>query len=208
MPARRSKAAKAADSPARWSAITRRLADINERCISLAADPGKYFLVSRKAFFGARACEGVCPIRQHTLKFAEELTRSVSRSRGISLPTTQCSASCTILERLAQRLQQPMRIAIVGETNSGKTSLANALIGQDVLITDLLRNTRANDPGQACRLAHACPHRSRTATAQLVTEKRLKAMQDGSIYSLELGLPRTRLLEFEIIDNPGFSARA
>jgi signal recognition particle receptor subunit beta len=38
--ARRSKAAKGADSAARWGAITRRLADINRRCISLAADPG------------------------------------------------------------------------------------------------------------------------------------------------------------------------
>ncbi|NJO21668.1 MAG: hypothetical protein HC868_00360 [Sphingomonadales bacterium] len=37
---RRSQAAKAADNPARWSATTRRLADINERCISLATDPG------------------------------------------------------------------------------------------------------------------------------------------------------------------------
>jgi hypothetical protein len=36
---RRSQAAKSADSPATWSATTRRLADINERCISLATDP-------------------------------------------------------------------------------------------------------------------------------------------------------------------------
>jgi tRNA U34 5-carboxymethylaminomethyl modifying GTPase MnmE/TrmE len=111
-----------------------------------------------------------------------------------------------VLEELEQRLRQPLRIAIVGEANSGKTSLANALIGHDVLVTDLLRNTRAT-----ILVKYADPSTLYFIDAdgkrEAITESSFEAAQSGQAYALELGFPSDRLRAFEILDNPGLSAR-
>lgn len=145
--------------------------------------------------------------RTATLQFAEELgaVRAQIARDIASNGTTQ--RVLRALEDLEQRLRQPLRIAIVGEANSGKTSLANMLIGQDVLVTDLLRNTRAtilvkHAQSSALYLVDA------DGTREAITEQSFEAIRRGQAYSLELELPADRLREFEIMDNPGLSAQA
>lgn len=110
-----------------------------------------------------------------------------------------------LLEELERRLRKPLRLAIVGDGNSGKTSLANALIGRNVLVTDLLRNTRASilvkhAAAPALYIIHADGNR------EAVTERSFEAVKMGQAYSLELCLPSDRLRDLEIMDNPGWSA--
>jgi GTPase Era involved in 16S rRNA processing len=145
--------------------------------------------------------------RAAILQFAEELGTIREQIARVITPDDTVQRIFRILEELGQRLRQSLRIAIVGEANSGKTSLANALIGEEVLITDLLRNTRASilvrhAETPALYLLDADGNR------EAVTEKSLETVQKGRAYSLELGIPSDRLRDVDIMDNPGLSAHA
>ncbi len=148
-------------------------------------------------------CKGMSE-RAAISQFLEELGTIRDQIARDITPNDTVRRVLQILEELGQRLRQALRIAIVGEANSGKTSLANALIGEDVLVTDLLRNTRAS-----ILIRHAeAPALYLVAaddTREAVTEKSLEAVRKGRTYSLELGLPSDRLRNIEIMDNPGLS---
>jgi hypothetical protein len=112
------------------------------------------------------------------------------------------SASAKFLGRMKHRLSRPPRIAIVGEANTGKTSVANLLLGQELLITDIVNNTRA-----PILIRYA--ERTTLAAIQIggirrpLSHDNLKSLRQGAFVSLEIGLPLGALKRFEIIDTPG-----
>src|SRR3977135_3011218 len=46
------------------------------------------------------------------------------------------------LERIGRRLNQPIRIALAGTLKAGKSTLVNALVGEDIAPTDATEATR------------------------------------------------------------------
>lgn len=46
------------------------------------------------------------------------------------------------LRRIAARLDEPIRVAIAGTLNAGKSTLVNALVGEDIAPTDATEATR------------------------------------------------------------------
>src|SRR5580700_8495979 len=46
------------------------------------------------------------------------------------------------LEGLERRLREPVRVAVVGKVNSGKSTMVNALLGQRIAPTDVSECTR------------------------------------------------------------------
>ena len=133
----------------------------------------------------------------------------VDRLRSISGEISErCAGSETgaraahLLDRLSRRLARPPRIAILGEVNSGKTSLSNALLGTELLSTDVIHNTRAPVLVRHAEEPHVRLRRNGEAGPgmDLGTAHPARLSPDTFI---EVGVPIDILRDFEIIDTPG-----
>lgn len=100
-------------------------------------------------------------------------------------------------ESVREIARRPVRIAILGECNSGKTTLANRLIGSDVLPTSVVSNT----PYDVWVRHDLTPsvHASGADGARFDCT-RDASMRPDHIRGLEIGLPFQVLRDIEIID--------
>jgi len=120
-------------------------------------------------------------------------------------------ATARIAELSAERAR-PVRVAIVGEFNAGKSTFINALMGADVAPTGVLPTTATLHhlryaPDPIARIALQPGH---TPVERIVpvSELRatLKSMAHTAIRRVEIQLPLPSLTRVEIIDTPGFNA--
>lgn len=124
-------------------------------------------------------------------------------------PTVMSEAWSASIGRLAKRLHHRLsrapRIAVMGEVNSGKSTLINALIGAPVVPTSFEANT-----GLPIRVFHAelpslvveRADRSRIEITADQPDPRIMA----AACVLHVGLPLPRLTAFELIDTPGLQS--
>lgn len=113
------------------------------------------------------------------------------------------------------RLDQPLRVALAGRVKAGKSTLINALIGDDVAATDAGECTRVvawYEAGPTYRV-EAVPHRgSRYALGFRRVEGRLEVdLADGGldeISHLVVEVPASPLNSMTLIDTPGVSSLA
>ncbi|MDX2205373.1 MAG: dynamin family protein [Hyphomicrobiaceae bacterium] len=104
------------------------------------------------------------------------------------------------LKRMEQRLARPVRVAILGEFNAGKSTLANVLAGIDSLPTAVVSATR-----YPTLLIHKrtpevwAVHFDGRREALRVD----KPVQSRSIARLEVGLPLPWLDNVQLLDLPG-----
>jgi hypothetical protein len=118
-------------------------------------------------------------------------------------PGSKLFPAVRALRRTQQRLARPLRLAICGESNSGKSSLANLLGRIESLPTAAISNTRiptltyyAHEP--QIWVVHGAPGQRTRLRADPRALPR-------SIFRLEVGLPSPRLRMVEILDCPGLS---
>jgi hypothetical protein len=113
------------------------------------------------------------------------------------------SPAIRALSRTAQRLDRPLRVAILGEINAGKSSLANLLAGVDrsLLPTAIISNTLiptllyyADEP--EIWIEHFSGRRERLGGGS--------SLPEGPIFRIDVGLPSRRLRRMQILDLPGF----
>jgi hypothetical protein len=154
---------------------------------------------------GVRGLDGIAdPLtepHQRTLEFIAELRQARRRlesgpSARVLLPTIRA------FRRIEDQLDHPLRVALVGEFNSGKSTLANLLARTESLPTAVVSNTRI--PTLLCYAREPTiwvldEHGSRVA---------LRADQrdlPASIVRLQVGLPTQRLRRMQLLDLPGFA---
>jgi small GTP-binding protein len=113
---------------------------------------------------------------------------------------------------LAAERSRPVRLAIVGEFNAGKSTFINALIGADVAPTGVLPTTAtlhhlrwAPDPFAKIVFAPGVEPRERiVALGDL--RAALRGIDPATVQRVELRLPLASLVSVEILDTPGFNA--
>jgi small GTP-binding protein len=113
---------------------------------------------------------------------------------------------------LAAERARPLRVAIVGEFNAGKSTFINALIGADVAPTGVLPTTAtlhhlrwAPDPIARIFfvLGHDPPERIVPLGGLRAT---LQSLDGEQVRRVEILLPLAFLMRVEILDTPGFNA--
>lgn len=140
----------------------------------------------------------------NTNELSAELFASQRRLQTWSEGTFLAGTIARLVGRVGSRLSRPPRIVLLGEFNSGKSTLANVLLGAGVLPTSIHSNTRvpillrwADEP----QLEVECAGHGRKPVS-------IEAIHDvtrGNARLLHLGLPLPQLKTFELIDTPGFA---
>lgn len=114
-------------------------------------------------------------------------------------------------ESIAVEAERPLRVAIMGEFNAGKSTFVNALLGAEIAPTGVLPTTAtlhhvtfSPDPFARIQVQRAPervvpPERLRAALAEVQRD-------DGVIERVTVGYPLERLRHLELIDTPGFNA--
>ena len=108
------------------------------------------------------------------------------------------------LARMEAVLARPPRVVILGEVNSGKTSVADLLLGVGLLPSSVVANTRL--PVLIRYAETTTLHAIGGDTRRLLTNEDLDTLPASvELKALEIGLPSERLTEFEILDTPALS---
>ena len=111
------------------------------------------------------------------------------------------AAIISSLAVLDESLMRPPSLVLVGERNVGKSSIANCLLGRQLLPTSIIENTPT-----PILLRHAPTLQIALVMEQerrVVDSSQLDAIVSGNYDSLEIGLPAERLRSLEILDTPG-----
>lgn len=137
-------------------------------------------------------------------ELSAELLASQHRLASWSDGTSLAANIARLVGRVGTRLSRPPRVVLLGEFNSGKSTLANVLLGSGVLPTSIHANTRvpiliryAETPTLEVEFSGGMRHAISMTAAQDVSR--------GSARMLHLGLPLVQLKTFELIDTPGFA---
>ena len=120
------------------------------------------------------------------------------------------------LDRIAGRLNQPIRIALAGTLKAGKSTLVNALVGEAIAPTDATEATRIvtwfrHGPIPKVTANHVGGRRSNVPIARGLNNWagltfEFGSLDAGDVADLDVEWPAAELINATIIDTPGTSS--
>lgn len=109
------------------------------------------------------------------------------------------------LIRAHDRLSKPPRLLLLGEFNSGKSLLANLLIGESIVPTSIAPNSRF-----PIRFHYAARSTLGAVVAGRTQQdfawSKLDQLSRLPLERIDVGLPIERLRKFEVVDTPGINS--
>jgi hypothetical protein len=136
---------------------------------------------------------------------ARKLLARMKNARGqlsaARLPDEAVAFCIAGLSRMEGVLARPPRVAILGEFNAGKTSVADLLLGAGLLPASVVANTRLP---VLLRYAQTTCLFALTDSGRraLTNAARDELPGDLEFRGIEIGLPSERLMDFQILDTP------
>jgi replication fork clamp-binding protein CrfC len=119
------------------------------------------------------------------------------------------------LDRIGRRLNQPIRIALAGTLKAGKSTLVNALVGEDIAPTDATEATRIvtwfrHGPTPKVTANHRGGRRANVPIARDPHDRGLTfsfaGLNPEDVVDLDVEWPAAELVDTTIIDTPGTSS--
>jgi small GTP-binding protein len=157
-----------------------------------------------------RAARALAPVNAQA-----DWPKLLSRLDALARSLADLSSVAAIADLAAERAR-PVRLAIVGEFNAGKSTFINALIGADVAPTGVLPTTATLHhlrwaPDPIARIEFAPRHEPPERIVPLPELRATLASLDAStiaqdVARVELHMPLPFLVRVEILDTPGFNA--
>lgn len=134
------------------------------------------------------------------------IASALATLEGIKAEASPALPLCTqSLSRLHASLTAPSRVAIMGESNCGKTSVANRILGEPLLPTSAIANTRV--PVHARYDAVPRVHAETTTTSfEIDPDATPEIAATDRLRKLIINVPLERLREFELMDTPASRA--
>jgi len=145
-----------------------------------------------------------------TSELLQEAVDLVRAARALYQADAQASA---LLVDLENRLQEPLRVAIAGIVKAGKSTLLNALLGEQIAPTDAGECTRVvtwyrygDTPSITLRLHDAPPRRMpiRRLDGKLVLD--LGGLAPTDVERIDISWPISALKDVLLIDTPGIAS--
>ncbi|BBX27927.1 dynamin-like GTPase family protein [Mycolicibacterium alvei] len=119
------------------------------------------------------------------------------------------------LDRIGRRLNQPIRIALAGTLKAGKSTLVNALVGEDIAPTDATEATRIvtwfrHGPTPKVTANYRGGRRGNVPIARDPHDRGLTfsfaGLNPEDVVDLDVEWPAAELIDTTIIDTPGTSS--
>jgi replication fork clamp-binding protein CrfC len=119
------------------------------------------------------------------------------------------------LDAIGRRLNQPIRIALAGTLKAGKSTLVNALVGEDIAPTDATEATRIvtwfrNGATPKVTANHRGGRRTNVPIARDPDQRGLTfdfaTLDPEDVIDLDVEWPAAELIDTTIIDTPGTSS--
>jgi len=141
------------------------------------------------------------------VKLLARVENARSQLVAAKLPDKAVTYCIAGLERMERVLTRAPRVAILGEVNSGKTSIADLLLGTGLLPTSVVANTHVP---VLLRYAETLSLFAVTQNGrQRLTDYGPDELPSGlELRSIEIGIPSDRLLNFQILDTPSLADTA